>query len=207
VDEIVYHVATMMPTDLEEDAQCITKKSHIGNCHVNIIFNRSGVPWSFDNFKSQLNYVNIVVRPVCRGTSNFNAMPGFYWVQVITREGLPNMSPAAEPKIVSAAQLGPFVRAIALNASMFSQCWNTKDIDSEFPSTWRARLQQIKRLKERVMSKGADKQAPAAPLGTTSSGGPNASTGRRTPVPRDEAGGSRKEVTLASQLDFSSWTV
>ncbi|KAK5276230.1 Tuberous sclerosis 2-like protein, partial [Exophiala xenobiotica] len=56
VDEIVYHVPTMMPTDLEEDPYCVTKKAHVGNCHVNIVFNRSGLPWSFDNFKSQLNY-------------------------------------------------------------------------------------------------------------------------------------------------------
>ncbi|KAK4935687.1 Tuberous sclerosis 2-like protein [Elasticomyces elasticus] len=208
VDEIVYHVPTMMPTDMDGDPQFITKKSHVGNCHVNVIFNRSGVPWIFDYFQSQLNYVNIVIRPACccGHTPDANSMPGFYWVQVITREGFPNMSPAAVPKIVSAAQLGPFVRAIALNASMFSSCWNSKDIDPEFPSTWRARLQQIKRLRERVTSKMADKQVLAAPSGTASSGGPNASAGRRTPVPRDEAVGPRKDVSLASQLDFSSWT-
>ncbi|KAI1627103.1 tuberous sclerosis 2 [Exophiala viscosa] len=209
VDEIVYFVPTMMPTDVEEDPQYITKKSHVGNCHVNIIFNRSGDPWSFDYFQSQLNYVNIVIRPACQcgHTPDAKSIPGFYWVQVITREGFPNMSPAAEPKIVSAAQLGPFVRAIALNASMFSSCWNSKDIDSEFPSTWRARLQQIKRLRERVTSKAADKQVPAPTSATASSNGPNASAGRRTPVPRDDAGGPRKDVSLASQLDFSSWTM
>ncbi|KIW17271.1 hypothetical protein PV08_04462 [Exophiala spinifera] len=210
VDEIVYHVPTMMPTDLEEDPQCITKKAHVGNCHVNVVFNRSGLPWSMENFKSQLNYINIVIRPACRGRQALdpNFMPGFYWVQVITRDDLPNISPVADTKIISAAQLAPFVRALALNASMFSQCWNTRDSDSEFPSGWRARLQQIKRLKERVISKVAEKQGVAG----TSSGTVNtvvAGTqgGRRTPVPRDEAGGSRKDVTLASQLDFSSWTV
>lgn len=210
VDEVVYHVPTMMPTDLEEDPQCITKKAHVGNCHVNVVFNRSGLPWSIENFKSQLNYINIVIRPACRGRQALdpNFMPGFYWVQALTRDDLPNISPVADTKIVSAAQLAPFVRALALNASMFSQCWNTKDSDSEFPSGWRARLQQIKRLKERVMNKMAEKQGLAA----TSSGIVNnvvagSQGGRRTPVPRDDAGGSRKDVTLASQLDFSSWTV
>ncbi|KAK6379906.1 Tuberous sclerosis 2-like protein [Exophiala oligosperma] len=210
VDEIVYHVPTMMPTDLEEDPQCINKKAHVGNCHVNVVFNRSGLPWGFENFQSQLNYINIVIRPACRGRQALdpNFMPGFYWVQVVTRDDLPNISPVADTKIISAAQLAPFVRALALNASMFSQCWNTKDSDSEFPSGWRARLQQIKRLKERVLSKMAEKQG----LTATSSGTVNnvvtgGQGGRRTPVPRDEAGGSRKDVTLASQLDFSSWTV
>ncbi|KAK5229596.1 Tuberous sclerosis 2-like protein [Exophiala xenobiotica] len=209
VDEIVYHVPTMMPTDLEEDPYCVTKKAHVGNCHVNIVFNRSGLPWSFDNFKSQLNYVNIMVIPACRArqTPDPDFMPGFYWVQVITRDDLPNLSPAADPKIISAAQLAAFVRAVALNASYFCQCWNTKDLDSEFPSGWRARLQQIKRLRERVMSKSAEKQAVVASSGTITSVVPGTSGGRRTPVPREEAGGPRRDGALASQLDFSSWTV
>ncbi|KIX10381.1 uncharacterized protein Z518_01463 [Rhinocladiella mackenziei CBS 650.93] len=209
VEEIVYHVPTMMPTDLEDDPQCITKKSHVGNCHVNIIFNRSGQPWSFDSFKSQLNYVNIIIRPACREreTPDANFMPGFYSVQVVTRDDLPNISPAADTKIISAAQLGPFVRVLALNANMFCQTWNTKDSDSEFPSAWRARLQQIKRLKDRVMSKSGDKHAPAAPFGSSSSSGSSTSGGRKTPVPREELGRLQKDGTLASQLDFSSWTL
>ncbi|KIW97061.1 uncharacterized protein Z519_02453 [Cladophialophora bantiana CBS 173.52] len=205
VEEIIYHVPTMMPTDLEDDPQCITKKSHVGNCHVNIIFNRSGLEWDFDNFKSQLNYVNIVIRPACRGreTTDPDFIPGFYWVRVVTRDDLPNISPAADPKIISAAQLGPFVRTLALNANMFCQTWNTKDDDLEFPSAWRARFQQIKRLKERVMSKSGDKQAPSAGsvAATSSSIAPGASSGRRTPIPRE------KDGALVSQLDFSSWTI
>jgi len=169
----------------------------------------TGIPWSFDNFKSQLNYVNIVVRPACRArqTPDPDFMPGFYLVRVITRDDLPNISPAADPKIISAAQLAGFVRGVALNASYFCQCWNTKDLDSEFPSGWRARLQQIKRLRERVMNKSAEKQAVAASSGTITSVVPGTSGGRRTPVPREEAGGPRRDGALASRLDFSSWTV
>lgn len=209
VDEIVYHVPTMMPTDLEDDPQCITKKSHVGNCHVNIIFNRSGLPWSFDNFKSQLNYVNVVIEPACRGRvkPDPDYRPGFYSVHVVTRDDLPNISPAADPKLVSAAQLGSFVRVLSLNASTFCQTWNSKDSDPEFPSSWRARLQQIKRLKERVLSKSSERQTAAAPPSTPSNIGPSAPGGRRTPVPRDEGGGLRRDNVLASQLDFSSWTL
>lgn len=209
VEEIVYHVPTMMPTDLEEDPQCITKKSHVGNCHVNIIFNRSGLEWKLDNLKSQLNYVNIVIRPACQGREipDPDFMPGFYLVQVVTRGDLPKSSPAADPKIISAAQLGPFVRTLALNANMFCHTWNTKDSDSEFPSAWRARLQQIKRLKERVMNKSGDKQAPTNSSVMASISAPSTSGGRKTPVLREELGGARKDGALASQLDFSSWTV
>lgn len=210
VEEIVYFVPTMMPTDLEEDPQCITKKAHVGNCHVNIIFNRSGLDWKMDNFKSQLNYVNIVVRPACRAreVTDPDFRPGFYWVCVVTRDDLPKISPASDPKIISAAQLPTFVRTLALNANMFCQTWNTKDDDTEFPSAWRARLQQIKRLKERVMSKAGDKQTPSAgPVSGSINTPPSTAGGRRTPVPRDEASGTRKGSVLATQLDFSSWTV
>ncbi|KEF61743.1 uncharacterized protein A1O9_03313 [Exophiala aquamarina CBS 119918] len=210
VAEIVYHVPTLMPTDLEEDPQCITKKSHVGNCHVNIVFNRSGAPWEMDNFRSQLNYVNIVIRPACRGRvkEEKDFIPGFYRVHVITKDGLPNLSPAAEPKIISAAKLAQFVRVLAINASQFCGTWNTKDSDTEYPSEWRTRLQHIKMLKERVMAKSGDKQlVTGLSSNTTTSSAPGSSGGRRTPVPRDELSGPRRDGTLAAQLDFSSWTL
>ena len=207
VEEIVYLVPTMMPTNLEDDPQCIAKKAHVGNCHVNLIFNQSGIEWSLDNFRSQLNYVNIVIRPACRSRDVIDPefMPGFYRVQVLTRNDLPNVSPAANPKIISAAQLAAFVRTLALTANVFCQTWNTKDEDTEYPSNWRARLQQIKRLKERGMSKTGDKQAPLAGRVMTSiNTPPTTSSGRKTPVPREDVGG---DGALASQLDFSSWTI
>lgn len=210
VAEIVYHVPTLMPTDLDEDPQCITKKSHVGNCHVNVIFNRSGTTWEIDNFKSQLNYVNIVIRPACRGRVEdaLDFIPGFYWVHVITKDGLPNLSPAAEPKIISADKLAQFVRVLAINASQFCLTWNTKDSDREYPSEWRTRLQHIKMLKERVMARSGDKQQLAGLISpATTSSAPGSSNGRRTPVPRDDLGGTRRDGMLASQLDFSSWTL
>ena len=63
VVEIVYHVPTMMPTNLDHDPQCVEKKRHIGNDHVNIIYNESGLPFDFNTFASQFNYVNIVITP------------------------------------------------------------------------------------------------------------------------------------------------
>lgn len=208
VEEIVFLVPTMMPTDLEDDPQLIDKKAHVGNCHVNVIFNRSGLEWDMNNFKSQLNYVNIVVRPACRGREikDHSFMPGFYWVRVVTRDDLPNISPAADPKIISAAQLPTFVRTLALNANMFCQTWNTKDDDTEFPSGWRARLQHIKKLKERVMKAGDRPTASGGRVTANYNTPPGTSSGRKTPVPREDAGDAKRDGSLASQLDFSSWT-
>merc|ERR1711964_840009 len=125
VTEIVFHVTTQMPTNLDRDPQCIGKKRHIGNDFVNIIFNNSGLPFRFDTFPSQFNYVNIVITPESRASfvatrfrSKMHAGDAFYKVQVMSKPGFPEISPAAETKIMSLAALPGFIRLLALNASV-----------------------------------------------------------------------------------------
>ncbi|OJJ04700.1 hypothetical protein ASPVEDRAFT_54824 [Aspergillus versicolor CBS 583.65] len=156
VTEIVYHVATMMPTNFDSDPSCVLKKSHIGNDFVNIIFNHSNTPFNFNTILSQFNFFNIVISPVARlteedktgssRTSNPENM--FYSVKVMSKPGFPDISPAASPKVISGKNLAPFVRILALNASVFSNVWNSQ---GEHISSWRNRLREIKRLRERVM--------------------------------------------------------
>lgn len=172
VTEIVYHVATMMPTDFERDPGCINKKRHIGNDFVNIIFNRSNLPFNFDTIPSQLNFVNIVITPVARlaydesgsvewGNSNFENL--YYHVKVMSKPGFPDISPAATPKIISGKNLSAFVRIVAMNASVFSLVWNSHD--GEHISPWRNRLREIKRLRERALD-SQSQNAGAAPEGS-----------------------------------------
>lgn len=66
VTELVFHVTTMMPTNLQHDPQCSLKKRHTGNDFVNIIWNNSGGPFDFNTFPSDFNYVNIVIQPEAR---------------------------------------------------------------------------------------------------------------------------------------------
>lgn len=61
--EIVFHAATLMPTNLERDAQCSLKKRHIGNDFVHIVYNDSGKDYAFDTLPGQFNFINIVVSP------------------------------------------------------------------------------------------------------------------------------------------------
>lgn len=156
VTEIVYHITSMMPNP-PTDPNNVQKKSHVGNCHVNIIYNRSSLPWSFANFASQLNYVNIVVEPATRSitssSSDSDTIIPFFRVHTLTAPQFPAITPASDPKILSASQLPQFVRLVALNANVFCQAWNVRDTDTEFPSSWRARLQAIKRLREKVVIK------------------------------------------------------
>lgn len=171
VTEIVFHVVTQMPTNLERDPQCTLKKRHIGNDFVNIIFNDSGKPFRFDTFPSQFNYVNIVITPASRAsfiatrtTTNFSGLRGqpFYRVQVLSKPGFPEISPASETKMISLNALPGFTRLVALNASVFCHVWNARE-GGEHISSWSGRLREIKRLRERYGPKAVTNAMPSPP--------------------------------------------
>ncbi|KAK5993294.1 Tuberous sclerosis 2homolog-like protein [Cladobotryum mycophilum] len=138
VTELVFHVTTQMPTNLERDPQCTMKKRHIGNDFVNIIFNDSGLPFKFDTFPSQFNFVNIVITPASPASflatreakSEAAHKQTFYTVQVMSKPGFPEVSPAADPKMVSLKALPGFIRLLALNASVFSLVWWNREGES-----------------------------------------------------------------------------
>ena len=164
VTEIVFHVTTQMPTNIDRDPQCTLKKRHIGNDFVNIIFNDSGLPFEFDTFPSQFNFVNIVITPASRAsfiaTREADSERGkhqkqpFYRVQVMSKPGFPEVSPASETKMISLKALPGFIRLLALNASMFSVVWHNRE-GGEHISSWSSRLREIKRLREKHGPKAA----------------------------------------------------
>jgi hypothetical protein len=170
VTEIVFHVTTQMPTNLKDDPQCIKKKSHIGNDFVNIIFNNSGHPFRFDTFPSDFNYVNIVITPESRASFVATRMrkgsdikSAFYKVQVMSKPGFPEISPAAETKILGLKALPGFIRLLALNASVFSLVWANRE-GGEHVSPWRNRLREINRLREKYGPKNLPSN-PTSPIG------------------------------------------
>ncbi|KAK1486697.1 hypothetical protein CTAM01_12130 [Colletotrichum tamarilloi] len=156
VTEMVFHVITQMPTNLERDPQVIMKKRHIGNDFVNIIFNDSGMPFRFDTFPSEFNYVNIVITPEARASfltirenpPSEGKHPPFYKVQVMSKPGFPEISPASETKMVSLRALPGFIRLLALNASVFCLVWANRE-GGEHVSSWRNRLREIKKLRDK----------------------------------------------------------
>ncbi|SPN99003.1 related to tuberin [Cephalotrichum gorgonifer] len=179
VSEIVFHVTTQMPTNPERDPQCVTKKRHIGNDYVNIIFNDSGLPFRFDTFASDFNFVNIVITPESRATFLARRERGrdesrspFYRVKVTSKAGFPEISPASETKMVSLEALPSFVRQLAVNASVFSSVWANRE-GGEHVSPWRERLRAIKRLREKYSPKPqrASGASPSPPPPTLLGGG------------------------------------
>jgi hypothetical protein len=153
--ELVFHITTMMRTDPDIDMTYANKKRHIGNDYVNIIFNDSGLPYDFNTFPSAFNYVAIVITPESRASfvdrrldSDPDGKSRYYKVQVLSKPGFPDISPAVEPKILAGKHLAAYCRLLAINASVFSQVWAIRD-GGESISSWRNRLREIKRLRER----------------------------------------------------------
>ncbi|QKX57073.1 uncharacterized protein TRUGW13939_04181 [Talaromyces rugulosus] len=205
VAEIVYHVATMMPTNLEQDPACVSKKRHIGNDFVNIIFNRSNKPFNFETIPSQFNSINIVISPVSQiakhafekdvdAVADYNK--SFYMVRVMTKPGLPELSPASTPKIISGKSLAAYVRILGMNASVFSRVWNKEG--GEHISSWRNRLREIKRLRERVLS------PPSQPSDTTEAGFLGYRRNTRANIFSEEETSSRPSVRTDSTADWNS---
>ncbi|KAI0146321.1 hypothetical protein GGR57DRAFT_478828 [Xylariaceae sp. FL1272] len=217
VSELVFHVTTQMPTNLETDPQCISKKRHIGNDFVNIIFNDSGFPFKFDTFPSDFNYVNIVITPESRASfiatrqrTPKDVQDSFYKVQVMSKPGFPEISPASETKIVSLKALPDFIRLLAFNASVFSHVWANRE-SGEHLSSWGSRLREINRLRDKYAPKTGPSPSPPGTShshgngGVVNGGGPQIDVSRPGSTVRDSLGSlSLRRSSVATFFSNSS---
>ena len=64
--QVLFHVATMMPT---VDERCNNKKMHIGNDFVLIVYNESGQEFNITSIRAQFCYAGVVVEPLDHGTN------------------------------------------------------------------------------------------------------------------------------------------
>ncbi|KAK8258143.1 hypothetical protein IWZ00DRAFT_36110 [Phyllosticta capitalensis] len=217
--EIVFHVLTMMPTNLEMDPLCINKKRHIGNDFINIVFNNSGNPFHFDMIPSQFNYVYIVITPESHPTLippppaepldqplNTNSIPpshqhqhldAYYKVQVVTRPRFPEISPASETKLVSGRGLPAYVRMLALNASVFCQVWSAREA-GEYVSPWRNRLREIRRLWDKHLPPAALAAATPTPITGSSAAGAGSAGGSGLTAPGAPFGQRQSYASVGS---------
>ena len=226
VTEIVFHVTTMMPT-FNHDPQCTNKKRHIGNDYVKIIFNESGLPFRFETFASQFNHVNIVITPELteprysiltdtnsssdsldqRDSRDTSAEEDttFFTVQTLCSSSFPLISPAATPKVVSASALPSFVRQLALNASVLSLVWSNRE-GGENLSSWRNRLKEILKLRQRYANTGTSANVSYPGMGNPHDrgGAPSYVDGDRWTGKLTMAGLVEQDQLLHS-ADFTRW--
>ena len=199
VTEIVFHVTTQMPTNMDHDPRCTMKKRHIGNDFVNIVFNDSGLPFKFDTFPGDFNFVHIVITPASRASfiaareTSEHSQP-FYRVQVLSKPGFPEISPASEMKIVSLKALPGLIRLLALNASVFSHVWANRE-GGEHVSSWRSRLRAIKRLREKYTPSKSGQITPSASQ-SSSLGGTTPVHQQQQLLPQSDATSSRPASTV-----------
>ncbi|XP_045114580.1 tuberin-like isoform X4 [Portunus trituberculatus] len=143
VMQVVFHVATMMPTK-ESDPNCNGKKRHIGNNYVTIVYNESGQPYSINTIKGQFNHTTVEVVPGDHSTNS---------VGVLCRPELADfVGGGGSPRLVSDTNLPILVRQIALHADLASTIWESlnRPPHSPYASNWLERLRKIRKIKQMV---------------------------------------------------------
>ncbi|XP_039314149.1 tuberin isoform X1 [Solenopsis invicta] len=143
VTQVAFHVATLMPTKTS-DPKCTSKKTHIGNNYVTLVYNESDEPYNIQTVKGQFNYACVVIQPLDHGTNQ---------VTVQAREELAEHIGHSEPKIISDQNLAILSRQLALHANLASMVCSSLKQNSHNPyaSNWLERLRHIKRLRSRVL--------------------------------------------------------
>ncbi|KAJ8682291.1 hypothetical protein QAD02_018083 [Eretmocerus hayati] len=143
VTQVAFHVATLMPTKAS-DPKCTSKKQHIGNDFVTIVYNESGEPYNIHTVKGQFNHACVVIQPLDHGTNQLT---------VQAREELSKHIGHSEPKIISDQNLAILSRQLALHANLASMVCSSlnKKERNPYASNWLERLRHIKRLRKRVL--------------------------------------------------------
>ncbi|XP_025084814.1 tuberin-like isoform X2 [Pomacea canaliculata] len=141
--QVIFHIATLMP-NRKEDPNCNSKKLHIGNDFVTIVYNNGEQDFKLGTIKGQFNYVNIVIRPLDHGS---NA------VTLIAKQDIADILGHTHPKIVSDKNLALLVRQIAVHCNLASMVLQRQHSQHHepFASNWLERLRKIKRIRQSVM--------------------------------------------------------
>ncbi|KAI8922195.1 hypothetical protein DFJ77DRAFT_485057 [Powellomyces hirtus] len=168
LSQVIFHVVTLMPT-LSHDPLGTSKKRHIGNDFVTIVWNESGQDYAFDTIPAQFNFVIIIIEPAAPGSAAYEHQKGsdafhnqFFKVYAKHKAEMPEHGPLCEPKLISGACLASFVRQSAMHSNIFSQIFQHSGSDDSHTSNARERLRQIKRIKGRALNiAGPNKGTPS----------------------------------------------
>lgn len=155
IGQVVFHIATMMPTTAE-DPNCINKKRHLGNDHVQIVWNDSGSSYKFDTLKTAFSLINIVIEPHSLGkisafSNNFHENE-YFKVTIQRAPDVIDFTPVGNFKLISADNLPQFVRQLSLLTDWFGAVFIRTDRGrqkDEYQTNWIGRLQAIKQFRNR----------------------------------------------------------
>jgi len=104
--ELMYHCCPLLACAAKDD-QFVSKKKHIGNDHIQVIFVDNDQEYEALTITSQFNFVTIIVYPL---------QTGLYRVDVHHRPGLQWFGPLHDPTIVTKYSLSHFITTTIINA-------------------------------------------------------------------------------------------
>jgi len=113
--ELMFHVATMMPSSSTEPQQ-LHKKQHLGNDNVRIVFSDSFHDYRPGTVMSQFNDAHIMIYPLDKQSRESYQEEQLYLVRVHLRPGIPAVLPITDGMIVPQRLLSSLVRATAVAA-------------------------------------------------------------------------------------------
>ncbi|XP_017861847.1 PREDICTED: tuberin [Drosophila arizonae] len=168
--QVTFHVATLMPTNLQDDPNCTEKKKHIGNDYVKIIYNESGEKYDRNTISGQFNHACVIVEPLELNSNR---------IYVDAREEMTNYVCHPKERIVSDRSAPLLARQMALHANLASLVYENMAKKSLYASNWIERLRKINRLRDKLIDKRIE-QSKKDKNGSASSGIGNASSSAGT---------------------------
>ncbi|KAI8325887.1 hypothetical protein GQ54DRAFT_315524 [Martensiomyces pterosporus] len=138
--ELVFHEASAMPPDPKDPRQ-MTKKRHIGNDHVHVIWNESRHSYRPETISGAFGNVQIQIRPL--GT-------GQYGIGIFFDDRIKPFGPLVDGMVVSTDVLPSAVRATAISGHRRS----IEAIFKPFSHPYVIRQQSINQIIEKHMDHG-----------------------------------------------------
>ncbi|XP_030373019.1 tuberin [Scaptodrosophila lebanonensis] len=160
--QVTFHVATLMPTNLQDDPNCNEKKKHIGNDFVKILYNESGEECNLATMSGQFNYACVIVEPLELNSNR---------VYVKARSEISKYVCHPEPRIVSDRSAPLLARQMALHANLASLVYQSVQKKNPYASNWLERLRLLKLLRTKLIENlNSQPQSGSASSGIASSG-------------------------------------
>ncbi|RIA95150.1 hypothetical protein C1645_872992 [Glomus cerebriforme] len=127
--ELMYHVSTMLPCEKSSKHQ-ITRKRHIGNDIVCIIFQDKPQPFSPFSIRSQFLHVYVIVNPV--EFQERGIIKNGYRVEIVCKNGVPYFGPSLPdpPIFEDPIILRKFLVATVINGQ--NAAWKTPKLSEPF---------------------------------------------------------------------------
>lgn len=155
--QVIFHVATLMPTR-ESDPGCNSKKLHIGNDFVTIVYNDSQQTVKFGRIKGQFNFAEVVIKPLDNASN---------MVTLRFKDELKDLLTDSGPRVISDANLPRLVRQLVVHINMASVIHQSQKRPTDaYGCNWLERLRQLKRVRSKAAAENFS--VPGSPIGKSS---------------------------------------